>query len=181
MALIKTCPKVKLFFALMYKNKRVFGKAIKELKHNFGEFDTKSAAYSFDFTDYYKKEMGANLKKIVFSSKKLIQRERLPSIKIKTNMIEQKLARNGKRMINIDPGYLTDHNMILASAKELPHRAYIGKGIFADIQLRFRNGKFEPFSHTFKDYRQKEILDYFFNLRKVYLNIYLNLTKEIKI
>ena len=178
MALIKPCPKAKLFFAIIYKNKKVFEEAKKELKRHFGEFDSNSTEYSFNFTDYYEEEMGADLKKIIFSSKKLIKREKLSAIKLKTNMIEQKFAKNGKRQVNIDPGYLTDHNIVLASAKELPHRAYIGKGIFADIQLRFRNGRFEPFCHTFKDYMQKEILDYFFNLRDIYLSQLKNQVKN---
>jgi len=170
MAVVREYPKVKLFFGIMYRDKTVFDKVLKELQKLYGEFDTKSHEYVFSFTDYYKDEMGTSLKKVILSAKKLISREKLPAIKLKTNDIEQKFAKKGKRIINIDPGYLTDHNMILATAKELPHRIYIAKGILGDAQLKFKNGKFEPFQHTFADMKQKLVLDYFANLRKIYLS-----------
>ena len=55
----------KLFFALMYKDKSVFEKAVQLLKDDFGAILSSSAEYGFYFTDYYKEEFGTDLKKML--------------------------------------------------------------------------------------------------------------------
>jgi len=106
-----------------------------------------SAKYDFTFTDYYDDEMGENLKKQFLSFEKLIMPDQLADIKNSTNEIETKYSIEGKRTVNLDPGYLEESKLILASTKNFSHRIYlqVPQDIFArrhlggvDIELRFR-------------------------------------------
>lgn len=167
MSAIKQIPKVKLIEAVMFKDWKIYNSAIKEIKKRFGEIDAESEEYDFNFTNYYDGEMGSGYKKKIISFEKLINRGKLADIKLFTNEIEKKFSEDGKRRINIDPGYLTLHNLVLASAKELPHRIFIGKGIFAESTLTFVNNKWVPSQFTFPEFKSEEkIHKFLLNLRK---------------
>lgn len=170
MGKLKIYPPVKYFAALTFgpdiNSKTIFDK----LQNIFSEIDTHSPVFIFDdFTNYYEREMGSNLKKQLFSFLELRPAEHLPDIKVATNEIEESFRTNHGRSVNIDPGYVNDAKMILATTKDYDHRIYLNRGIFGDIHLRYRRGQFRVNDWTYPDYRQKEILTYFERLRKIYL------------
>lgn len=149
--------KALLFCGLMYQDQGGYEKAIAILQKRFGKSDCTGEEYSFDFTDSYLKEFGPNLKKRFVVFKKIIGRKELPSIKIWCCSIEKKLGKEGKRRVNIDPGYITPNNIVVASTKEFPHRIYLDKGIFGDVQLVLKREEAIGFEHTFADYiKQKD-------------------------
>lgn len=156
--------KAKLFAGLMYSKKEVYDKAIEELEQEIGPIKLEGNEFEFNFTKYYDAEMGRNLKKrfILFAEETDIGR--LAKIKLKTIEIENKFKNQGKRQINIDPGYITSE-VVVASTKQLPHRVPIGEEIFADTQLSLKEGIFR---HTFADYRQNKefFLKAFNNVQK---------------
>lgn len=169
MAHIKQIPRVRLILGIMYKD--TYEKALQLLKDRFGEIDNKSDEYNFDFTDYYEKETGNNLKKQIITFKELIDRDNLSEIKHFTNRIEDQLSENNKRKINLDPGYLTEHNIVLASAKELPHKISTGKGMFGDVVLEYRKGDYQESRHTFPDFKTRLVKDFLLKIRKAYLGL----------
>ncbi|HIE29251.1 TPA: DUF4416 family protein, partial [Candidatus Poribacteria bacterium] len=59
--------------------------------------------------------------------------------------------------------------MVLASTKDHAHRIYLGKGIFAEITLRYYQKSFQPWEWTYPDYRTKEYIDVFNQIRKIYM------------
>jgi hypothetical protein len=77
------------------------------------------------------------------------------------------MSGEGRRNVNLDPGYLTPAKVILASAKDNIQRIYMNNGIYEEITLFYKDGTFNAFEWTFPDYRQSYIP--FFNaLRKKY-------------
>ena len=70
--------------------------------------------------------------------KDLINRAEIADIKLRTNDIEAVLSTDGKRNVNIDPGYLTLANVILATTKGYSHRIYLGKGIYGEVTLLYK-------------------------------------------
>lgn len=161
---------VKLFMSLLTGEEFLFHQACEALKEKFGEIDFISEKLSFDFTHYYAKEMGENLFRHFIAFASLIPRESLPDIKWSTNRLERQLADSeGKRKVNIDPGYLCEAHIVLATTKAYAHRPYLGKGIYADLTLLFRNQSFQPLEWTYPDYRQKEAVQLFNDLRKRYM------------
>ena len=90
-------------------------------------------------------------------------------LKIQTNKIEEKYSENNKRRINIDPGYVTQAKLVLATTKNYSHRIHLAKGIFGDVHLTVYKGKFKPNPWTYPDYKEKFVLEFFDNVRKIYL------------
>ena len=55
---------------------------------------------------------------------------------------------------------------MLASTKESSHRVYLGRGIWAEVELLWRAGAFEPLPWTYADYRTPEALGFFGKARE---------------
>ncbi|OGP76604.1 MAG: hypothetical protein A2V86_02110 [Deltaproteobacteria bacterium RBG_16_49_23] len=160
----------KLFMSLIVKEEDILHQGIQDLQKDFGEIDFISQRISFNFTQYYTKEIGENLFRHFITFKQLISRDSLPGIKLATNRLEEKYAATGKnRRINIDPGYLCMEHVILATTKAYTHRPYLSKGIYADMTLIYRNKSFQPLDWTYPDYRQEETLQLFNRFRKGYM------------
>lgn len=129
-------------------------KVMEVLTEKFGGIDFRSPSIPFNFTDYYEKEMGSELAREWISFEQLIQPENLRLIKLTTIEIENKFKRpDGTRTVNIDPGYITLANLVLASTKNYSHRIYLGDGIYAEITLIYKNKHFVPLEWTYPDYR----------------------------
>lgn len=166
MALPQPAPKAKFFMGVMYADKKLCENAVREIVNKFGPVEHESDEYDFtDFTAYYEDEMGDEIKKKFLVFKKPMGRDRLADIKLWTNALEDRFAKKSKRRINIDPGYITPHNLVLASAKDRAHKIYLGKGIYADLTLLFSKHGCEHFSHTFPDFKTKEVQDFFCRIR----------------
>ena len=148
--------KAKLFMGVMYSQIEFYKKASELLEKQFGELELEGEEFDFSFTNYYEKEMGKGLKKKFVLFKNQIDREKLPDIKLWTIKLEEEFKRNNKRQVNIDPGYITQNNVVVASTKELPHRVYLDKGIFADLQIILKKGAVITSNHTFADYEQEK-------------------------
>lgn len=166
---IKKHKKVKLIFGLISAKDDLFIKVEKILSKKFNKIDFRSENIPFTHTTYYQEEFGSGLKRKFLSFERLIQPEILPLIKMFSNIIENKLSKNNCRQINIDPGYLTDAKLILASTKDFMHRIYLKKGIFEEITLYYQNNSFNYWSWTFPDYRSKRYISLFNQIRKIYL------------
>ena len=67
--------------------------------------------------------------------------------------LEQEFCIDGKRQINIDPGYLDLFKVVLATHREGGQRIAVAPDIYADPLLRFDNGKWNAFSWTFPDFK----------------------------
>ncbi len=160
---------VKLIIGLLYSNEFInFEKFINLLTTIFGEIDTISSQFKFDYTNYYKTEMGNNLNRKFLSFKHLISPQRISEIKIITNKIEQKYSNEHQRTINIDPGYLDLDKLVLASAKYGRQKIYLDKGIYADPILEYYKKSFSPFAWSFPDFKSPEYYDFFSRVRISY-------------
>jgi len=161
MAAAKEYPLVIAFCAIMFCDKDLCKKALELLENELGEAAKISDEVDFsEKTDYYENETGKNIKKIYIVFKEPIKRELLSDLKLKTNAIEQTFAKNGKRQINLDPGYVTKDKLVLASAKDYFHRIAIGGGIFAETTIHFSaNDKIRRFSWTYEDYLTPQARD----------------------
>ncbi len=147
--------------------------AIERVKHRligtFGEIDCESKLLKFDFTRYYHAEMGENLWRKWISFRPLRERGYLSLAKFLCVRIEKELSDGEKRRINIDPGYLDDAQVVLATTKNYSHRLYIGMGYYAEVTLIYRGGSFHVQEWTYPDYRIDEAISFFSSARNAYL------------
>jgi hypothetical protein len=129
------------------------------LKAEYGEFDLASDTMPWEITDYYQEEMGTRIFRRFVFFEDLIDPANLSRVKLFTNEIEDRFktgaSSSSRRRINIDPGYVTEAKVVLASTKDFSHRIYIGGNIYAEVTLSF-NSKTRSFStldHTYFDFR----------------------------
>jgi hypothetical protein len=163
---------VKLLCGLLFKEEKWSEQALIDLQTEFGEIDFRSNPLEFHFTDYYFKEMGEPLMRVFASFSRLIDPAELSTIKVWTNSLEEKYANleSGKRVMNIDPGYLNLTAYILATSKNYAHRIYLGKGVFAQQELLFEKRKIQTLDWTYPDYRSYEYQEILKKIREIYAN-----------
>lgn len=160
---------VKLIVGMFTAREELFAAARAELCEFYGPVDHVSPVWPFDFTSYYAEEFGENLLRQFFAFAELIDPAGLWKIKLFTNTLESQLASQGKRQANLDPGYLDLSKLVLATTKNHQHRIYLGRGIYAEVTLRFTRGSFRPWEWTYPDYRTEHYVQFFNEVRRTYL------------
>jgi len=146
---------VKLIAGLLAGRTEWLDAATDRLVERFGPVDIASELIEFDFTDYYRRQMGPDLLRKFVAFERLIGPGELAPIKLATNDIEAKLAErlgDVPRPVNIDPGYVQSAKLVLASAKDFAHRVYLADGIYGEVTLQYRRGRWESSPWTFPDY-----------------------------
>lgn len=163
---------VKLFVGILSSEKTLLEDVENLLVKRLGKIDIKSEIIPFNFTDYYKEEMGVNISRQFLSFRELINPEELSAVKIWTNGLEDKFKHNRNfniiRPINLDPGYLTHCNLILASTKDYYHRIHLQKGIYAEVTLFYQHEVFKNLPWTYPDYQTEEYKNFFLKVRTLY-------------
>lgn len=170
MGKIKNPAPVKLFTGFIFSDCRLFEAVKKKLVRRFGRVDFESAVFEFDRTAYYNEEMGEGLKRRFLSFERLLPPENISGIKVLTNKIERAFSLNGRRRVNIDPGYMTLGKLALLTTKDFFHRIYLSRGIFAEVTLYYKGKTFQPLDWTYPDYKSKDHIDFFNAVRNGYLN-----------
>ncbi len=158
-----------LFAGMIAQSEEIFSLAQIELKKSFGEVSYQSPVYPWDRSDYYEEEIGRDLKRRFLFFAEPIMPDRLADIKIETNRIEglylNKAYRNGKRKINIDPGYMNMAKVVLATTKDFSHRIYLRDGIYAEVTLIYVGDSYCPLPYTFPDFRSEDYIGLFNSVR----------------
>jgi len=164
---------VKLFVGMLSPEVGLFDICTELLSAEYGPIDYQSETVRWDVTDYYREEMGSVILRNFIFFERLADPGMLSSMKLLTNSIEARFSFTRgtavRRRINLDPGYVTEAKVILASTKDFSHRVYLGQGIYAEVTLHYSTkGKtFLPFEHTYPDYRTTESLDLFNKAREM--------------
>jgi hypothetical protein len=144
---------VKLIIALMWGDAAALELSLMRLRREWGDPDFIGEDHPFDATRYYEAEMGLELRRRLVSFARLAPPESIREAKLACNKIENDLARDRCRRVNLDVGYLDHNKIVLASAKYAGQKIHLGDGIYADLIARFRDGRYAPFEWTFPDFR----------------------------
>ena len=171
MAAIRQFNLVKLFIGVLVSHSRLIPDVEQRLLAACGPIDHRSPVIPFDFTDYYETEMGDIIDRVFFSFERLIEADQLPEIKRETNRFEEEMTplfQSTKRPVNLDPGYIEQAKIVLASTKNFYHRIYLGRGIFGEVTMHFKNNTYQFFPWTYPDYQSKEYQEFFLKMRHIY-------------
>jgi hypothetical protein len=166
MGTIRIPREVMLFCSIIYRETGTH--TLRLLTDSFGPTCFESERLNFAYTSYYTTEMGSPLYRTIVAFETLIARDALPDIKILTNDLEAASIKDGKRTINLDPGYLSLENICLATTKPYSHRIYLTKGIWAEVTLNYKDGSYQAFPWTYPDYADEELKQIFNTLRTLY-------------
>lgn len=159
----------KLVIGVFTNDKKLLPPVLESLTNQFGDIDLISPWIAFDYTRYYKPEMGPDLVRRMMAFKPLMDQDALSSVKLATNLIEAELATHTRRNINIDPGYMLRERFVLATGKNFAHRIHIGSGIYADLTLLFQKGAFQSLPWTYPDYKAPQMQSFLTQARNKYI------------
>ncbi len=168
MGKIREPPPVKLIASMFTGDETLLAVARGALTNRFGPVDYQSEILPFRQTDYYTREFGPGLVRQIVAFAELIPLRRLAEVKRATNELELTWAVDGKRRVNLDPGYVSLGKLVLATTKDYSHRIYLGQGIYAEVTLKYEHGRFQPWPWTYPDYASERYLEIFGEIRHVY-------------
>jgi len=155
---IKSPIPVKLFIGMLSPEPELFDICADIVCKEYGPIDYQSEMVPWTNSDFYQDEMGSGIFRKFIFFERLIDPGDLPAIKYTTVKIEKSFTiqtvNAARRRINLDPGYVTEAKVVLATTKDYTHRLYIGEGIYAEVTLRYVNKSrsFTPFDYTYLDY-----------------------------
>lgn len=159
---------VKLVASLFAGSQELLATARARLEETFGPVDSQSKLLTFDHTDYYTPEFGPGLVRVIMAFERLIDPGDLATIKRQTNAMEAEWLVEGRRQVNIDPGYVSLSKLVLASTKNHAHRIYLADGIYGEVTLNYRHGAFQGFPWTYPDYASPRYCALFEEIRDAY-------------
>lgn len=159
---------VVVFFAILYNENFDIESLKVKLVKKFGEILYISSPSLFSYTNYYTKEMGANLSRLFIFFKKKLAKNSLVKLKKYTDSLELKYEIAGKRIVNIDSGLFSKENIILATNKGYTHRVYIDKGVYADLTLYYKDNSYKSLTWTFLEYKDANTISMFNKLRSCF-------------
>ncbi|MBU0614635.1 MAG: DUF4416 family protein [Nanoarchaeota archaeon] len=145
----------RLLIAVMYPDEENLDKVKSDLVKEYGLIIKESEPYDFTtFTSYYEPEMGAKILKRFLIFEKKISKNDMIEIKKKITEFEKKYSVDGKRTINLDPGYISSTELVLATCKGKGFKEKLGDKVWAHKVLEFKDGEAIAFYHTFADYKK---------------------------
>lgn len=115
---------------------------------------------------YYEEEMGTDLQKWMVCGMLPRDPAELADWKRFTTQLEERARGEGleggekhpqSRPLNLDPGYISQGKLVLASVKDRDHRVYLRDGIFAEVTLRYSRQGWVVNPWTYRDYRTPEM------------------------
>lgn len=113
----------------------------------------------FTLTRFYEREMGVGLQRFWIAGQHLISPLELAAMKrlARTWENDLTLAQDTpddapRRTVNIDPGYVSLDQLVLASTKYAAFRLPITSGLYAEITLIYRDGHFRELPWSYRDY-----------------------------
>jgi hypothetical protein len=146
--------------------------ARQRLESQWGPIALRSDWFAFRETAFYESTMGPDLLKVLWAFERLIDPASLAARKLLTNQWEQEYAQvhagAEPRLLNLDPGYLTEAKLILASTKDRDHRIYLERGIFAENTLYFHAGSWQKRPWTYPDYQRADYHQFLSRCREYY-------------
>ncbi|MEM9588981.1 MAG: DUF4416 family protein [Planctomycetota bacterium] len=175
MAAIRNVEPVICFCAVISSSPQVRQWGIDQLRQRWGRVAYQIDDLPFEAGGYYRDEMGSGLLKSLVSFGVSHRPDDLADWKVFTNQLELKsvalhaLASGKKghgvapavtRPLNLDPGYITQAKLVLATTKDRDHRIYLRDGIFAEVTLSYRTGKWTSHRWTYPDYQTEAVAEF---------------------
>jgi len=135
----------------------------------WGPVALQSERFEHRETNYYDATMGKDLLKAFFAFETPFDPADLAACKETSNQWErdyQQLGRHSEpRPLNLDPGYLTEAKLVLATTKDRDHRVYLHSGIYAEVTLHFQRGAWLARPWTYPDYQRADYHAFFLRCR----------------
>ena len=163
-------PLYKLIVAVLLARDEPVEPCREALEAAWGATDAISEPFVFLFSDYYHREMGPELARILFSFEPLRFGGEMVAVKDEAVRIEEAhRGAGGGRRWNLDPGFLDSDRFLLTSRKDAAHRIWLGDGVRIEPTLLYSHGRYRPLEWTYPDYRLEMVARFLRKVRSRYL------------
>lgn len=160
----------RLLLAVLVPQAELIRTAEPELERAFGPVLLRSPVISWNFSRYYEPEMGPDLIRQWLLFTPLVLPSALSRFKRQAMEIEDRFRdERGNRRLNLDPGILTLHNLVLATTKDYSHRIALTPELYAEVTLIFHQGGYQPLPWTYPDYRTEVCRSFLLSCRRTLL------------
>ena len=75
----------------------------------------------------------------------------------------------GKRRINLDPGFINHGRLMLATTKNAGFRIPLADGIYPEMTLFYARGQWHKLPWTYRDYQSERVQSFITEVRHKYL------------
>ncbi|MAR11941.1 MAG: GTP-binding protein [Blastopirellula sp.] len=165
MGQIRPHPPVLLIIGAFSRYDDVLDWAAEATQRIWGTICLSSPRFNFDQTTFYERSMGQGLRKTFWAFEPLIDPAEIAQIKLQTNELEaacpQQTTLPEERPLNLDPGYISEAKLVLATTKDRDHRIYLQKGIYCEGTLFYHKGQWRSRPWTYPDYQTSEYHRFF--------------------
>lgn len=158
------------FCAVISTDDNLRRKAIAYLESQWGSVVVSRLGLPFQAGGFYTDSMGDGLTKDLVAFGAPVDGGAMPDWKLWTNDLEEELsagvagngaAGNGvERPLNLDPGYITQAKLVLATTKDRDHRVYLRDGIFGEVTLNYMGKKWVHHRWSYPDYRTERVAEF---------------------
>ncbi len=145
-------PLAKPIVGILTSQTALLDQVLAALGPHFGRPDYIGAWRVFDHSDYYREEMGEGLMRCFCSFERLTAPHAAAGMKAACVEIENKFSDQGRRSVNIDPGYLDANKLVLISGKYGGNKLQVADNVYADTLLWYNKG-WQPLPWAFPDLR----------------------------
>jgi hypothetical protein len=157
--------------------------AIDRLTEVWGPMLGVTPPIAFEAGGYYTSTMGADLKKVLVAMAEVTDPSELADWKHQTNKWEAEYAEGRpmteSRPLNLDPGYVTQAKLVLATTKDRDHRIYLRDGMFAEVTLNYVGKQWQHHRWTYPSYCRQEVAEFADNCRRE-LRKYLRANRQFR-
>lgn len=156
------------FCAVISSDAEVRREAIARLEKHWGEIVHHSEPLPFHAGGFYAQSMGQTLQKELIGFRIPVDSAQLADWKVWTNALEADFGGAdfpATRPLNLDPGYISQAKLVLATTKDRDHRIYLRDGIFAEITLTYTRKTWIHHRWTYPDYRTDKVSEFMMNCR----------------
>ncbi len=168
---VRTLSRNTLLCAIISRHSDALTWAKQKLEAHWGPLLLTSPEFDFSETGFYTATMGSELRKqFVCFQPGTFDPANLADYKLQSNAWEKEYAALGMhpepRPLNLDPGYLTEAKLVLATTKDRDHRIYLRDGIYAEVSLLWLRGAWTAERWTYPDYRREDFQKFFTECRE---------------
>lgn len=183
MASVRIVEPVVRFCAVITRHDAARRWAISRMAECWGAPQVISAAIPFEAGGYYTASMGSELTKTLVALDGFRDPAELADWKHQTNVWEAEYAAQSnhpdERPLNLDPGYITQAKLVLATTKDRDHRIYLRRGMFAEVTLTYVGKRWQHHRWSYPSYRTDEVAD-FTNQCRQRLREHLSATRQFR-
>ena len=164
MSAVRFVEPVVRFCAIITRHDAARQWAMKRLADQWGAATVSSCEIPFEAGGYYTPSMGSDLQKTLITSAGFVDPAGLADWKNTTNRWEQDYIdaseHQEQRPLNLDPGYMTQAKLVLATTKDRDHRLYLRDGMFAEVTLTYVGKVWEHHRWSYPSYRTEAVAQF---------------------